>query len=217
MRITILTYLESEGKKTYDAVVEQVAAALARCGHETSILGVHGELRRLQSGLLRRRPELVFNLMEMFGNNVSGDVSVAGILDALGLAYTGGGPGELFIQADKALAKKLLAFDAALKRRCVRPAAPRSHRNRNRRILSPWHPLLARPRVGIPSLPTCSSCKTPGFSWGRSSSRSRDRAEPQGARRCAGRGSPRTPRSPEQSAPRPCRPAPRAVRGGTRR
>ncbi len=111
MRITILTYLESEDSKTYDVVVDQVAAALTRAGHQTSVLGVHGDLRKLHTGLVRRRPDLVFNLMEMFGKNIAGDVTVAGVLNSLGLPFTGGGPGELFIQADKALAKKLLAFD----------------------------------------------------------------------------------------------------------
>ena len=48
MRITILTYVESEDSKTYDKVVEQVAAALSHGGHQTSILGVHGDLRKLQ-------------------------------------------------------------------------------------------------------------------------------------------------------------------------
>lgn len=111
MRITILTYVESEDSKTYDKVVEQVAAALSHAGHQTSILGVHGDLRKLHTGLSRRRPELVFNLMEMFGKSLAGDVTVAGILNSLGVPYTGGGPGELYLQADKALAKKLLAFD----------------------------------------------------------------------------------------------------------
>ena len=63
---------------------------------------------------MRRRPELVFNLLEMFGDNVRGDVAVAGLLDLLNLRYTGGGPGELFLQQDKGLAKKALAFDKIL-------------------------------------------------------------------------------------------------------
>jgi D-alanine-D-alanine ligase len=49
--------------------------------------------------------------METFGDTQLGAVSVAGLLDLLGLPYTGGGPGEIYIQEDKALTKKLLAFD----------------------------------------------------------------------------------------------------------
>lgn len=114
MNITILTYLNSEKEKTPDIVVGQVIQALEQGGHKTSVLGVHGNVKRLVDGLARRKPDLVFNLVEMFGNNVRGDVAVAGLLELLGVAFTGGGPGELFLQQDKGLAKKALAFDKIL-------------------------------------------------------------------------------------------------------
>jgi D-alanine-D-alanine ligase len=112
MKITILVHLEKESAKTYDLVVDQVADALRGGGHKVSILGVHGDISKLRTGLMRRKPELVFNLMETFGNHQLGAVGLAGLLDLLGLPYTGGGPGEIYIQEDKALTKKLLAFDA---------------------------------------------------------------------------------------------------------
>jgi D-alanine-D-alanine ligase len=111
MKITILTHLEKENAKTYDPVVDQVADALRQGGHKVSILGVHGDLAKLRTGLTRRKPDLVFNLMETFGASQLGAVGLAGLLDLLGLPYTGGGPGEIYIQEDKALTKKLLAFD----------------------------------------------------------------------------------------------------------
>jgi D-alanine-D-alanine ligase len=114
MKITILTYLESEGARDHDIVADQVAEALRELGHSPSILGVHGDVRKLIGGLARRKPDLVFNLMEMFGSNVRGDVAVAGLLDLLGYPYTGGGPGELALRQDKGLAKRALAFDKIL-------------------------------------------------------------------------------------------------------
>jgi D-alanine-D-alanine ligase len=111
MRITVLTYIENEGAKVYDPVVEQVADALRQNGHKASVLGAHGDLRKLVAGMSRRNPDLVFNLMEMFGRNIFGDVSVVGLLDLLGIPYTGGGPGELYLRQDKGLTKKLLAFE----------------------------------------------------------------------------------------------------------
>jgi D-alanine-D-alanine ligase len=116
MKITVLTYLDSEDEnsKDYEAVVPQVAKALRRLGHRVSILGVHADVKRLIAGLSRRRPDLVFNLMEMFGENVFGDIPVAGLLDLLGLKYTGSGPGELYLSQDKGLTKKLLAFEDIL-------------------------------------------------------------------------------------------------------
>jgi len=116
MKITVLTYLDSEDEnsKEYEAVVPQVAKALRRLGHRVSILGVHADVKRLIAGLSRRKPDLVFNLMEMFGDNVFGDIPVAGLLDLLGLKYTGSGPGELYLSQDKGLTKKLLAFEEIL-------------------------------------------------------------------------------------------------------
>jgi D-alanine-D-alanine ligase len=116
MKITVLTYLDSEDEssKEYDQVVPQVARTLRRLGHRVSVLGAHGDVKRLIAGLSRRRPDLVFNLMEMFGDNVFGDIPVTGLLDLLGLRYTGSGPGELYLSQDKGLTKKLLAFEDIL-------------------------------------------------------------------------------------------------------
>jgi D-alanine-D-alanine ligase len=116
MNITVLTYLDSEDEnsKDYEAVVPQVARTLRGLGHRVSVLGAHGDVKRLIAGLSRRKPDLVFNLMEMFADNVFGDIPVTGLLDLLGLRYTGSGPGELYLSQDKGLTKKLLAFDGIL-------------------------------------------------------------------------------------------------------
>ncbi len=114
MKITVLGSLESSDPKSYDVVVDQVASALRKHKHQVSILGVHDDLRKLIAGLSRRKPDLVFNLMEMFGKSTDGDSGVAGVLDLLGIPYTGGGPGELYLRQDKGLAKKVLAFDEIL-------------------------------------------------------------------------------------------------------
>jgi D-alanine-D-alanine ligase len=116
MNITVLTYLDSEDEnsKDYEAVVPQVARTLRGLGHRVSVLGSHSDVKRLIAGLSRRKPDLVFNLMEMFGDNVFGDIPVTGLLDLLGLKYTGSGPGELYLSQDKGLTKKLLAFDGIL-------------------------------------------------------------------------------------------------------
>ena len=116
MKITVLTYLDStdESSREFDEVVPQVARTLRALGHRVSILGVHGDVKRLIAGLSRRKPELVFNLLEMFGELVIGDIPVTGLLDLLGLRYTGCGPGELYLSQDKALSKKLLAYEGIL-------------------------------------------------------------------------------------------------------
>jgi D-alanine-D-alanine ligase len=115
VKITVLTYLDDgENSKDYDPVVRQVARTLRKLGHRVSVLGVHGDVKRLIAGLSRRKPDLVFNLMEMFGDNVFGDIPVTGLLDLLGVDYTGSGPGELYLSQDKGLTKRLLAFEEIL-------------------------------------------------------------------------------------------------------
>ena len=110
MKIVILTHLEEETSSEHDIVVDQVARALRKHGHKASVLGVHADLKKLINGLARRKPDLVFNLMETFGSTQMGAVGLVGLLDLLQLRYTGGGPGEYYLQEDKALTKKLLAF-----------------------------------------------------------------------------------------------------------
>jgi D-alanine-D-alanine ligase len=111
MRITVLTDLEKKDPRSYDKVVDQVVGALQRGGHEPTVLGIHRDLHALIDGLSKPKPELVFNLFENFGKVRMGAVGVVGLLDLLQVPYVGGGPGEFFIQQDKAITKKLLAFD----------------------------------------------------------------------------------------------------------
>ena len=117
MNITILTGLEKEGDAC-DPVIDQVAGALRENGHEVSILKVYKDVREIVDGLDgssgEAKPELVFNLLESFGTNTAGDVAVTGLLDLLGVRYTGGGPGELYLRQDKGLAKKVFAFENIL-------------------------------------------------------------------------------------------------------
>ena len=69
MRVTVLTHLERQHSQELDPVIGQVARALRRLGHNVSILAVHADLTKLISGLKRRKPELIFNLMETFGHD----------------------------------------------------------------------------------------------------------------------------------------------------
>jgi len=111
MDITVLAYHEPDDDSP-DVVVGQVAAGLAESGHKTSILTIRHDVNELIDGLKARKPQLVFNLVESFGDDILGGViGVAGVLDLLQIPYTGGGPGEIFLQEDKALTKKLLAFE----------------------------------------------------------------------------------------------------------
>jgi D-alanine-D-alanine ligase len=111
MRVTVLSYLEKEDVEQFDVVIEQVVDALRHLGHSVSVLGVHGDLDKLLQGIRKRKPELIFNLMESFGPGHLGAVGVVGMLELLGIPFTGGGAGEFYLQEDKSMTKRLLAFD----------------------------------------------------------------------------------------------------------
>jgi D-alanine-D-alanine ligase len=110
MKITVLCNLGEENGPP-DIVVKHVSKALRQLGHQVSVLAIHDDLSKLVNGLKRRQPDLVFNLLEMFGEDPTSDIAVAGVLELIGVPYTGSGPGELFIAQDKVIGKSLLAFE----------------------------------------------------------------------------------------------------------
>lgn len=110
MRVTVLTSKVDVGGHPYDPVADRIAAALRAGNHTASVFAVD-DPRKLIAGLARRKPDLVFNVLEELGTTMFGAVATAGLLELLGHPYTGGGPGELYVRQDKALAKKLLRFE----------------------------------------------------------------------------------------------------------
>ena len=111
MKVTVLANLES-GRTEPDAVVPQITRALLARGDKTNLVATFDDPEQLVRDLKAAKTDLVFNVFESFGNEViGGQMGVTGILDLLQIPYTGGGPGELFLQEDKGLAKKLLAYE----------------------------------------------------------------------------------------------------------
>jgi D-alanine-D-alanine ligase len=88
-----------------------VAEALRQGGHTVSRLLVPGDYKAVSKGLARRKPDLVFHMINDFDGVESGLIATAALLDMMKLPYTGGGPGELFIRGNKSLAKKILIYE----------------------------------------------------------------------------------------------------------
>jgi len=89
--------------------VQEVAQVLRRAGHEVSGIAVDGTPDCLRA-LTQLKPDLIFNLVESFGDDNSREPHVAAYYDLLGLRYTGSGPRGLTLAMDKAVAKKILGF-----------------------------------------------------------------------------------------------------------
>jgi D-alanine-D-alanine ligase len=86
--------------------VEVVAAALARLGHESWTVACTLDLAALRKELLRQRPDVIFNLVESLDGDDSLVYLPLGVLDALGVPYTGSSTASLLLTTDKLLAKE---------------------------------------------------------------------------------------------------------------
>lgn len=87
-----------------------VVEALRELGHEPHVLGLHDSIDPLLAEVKERRPDVVFNLLEAFDEDRRHEANVAGLLELLGVPYTGSRPACLAVCRNKALAKRVLAL-----------------------------------------------------------------------------------------------------------
>jgi D-alanine-D-alanine ligase len=74
-------------------------------------LGFKSDLDQLAQGLRAAPFDVVFNLTERFRDKSALDYTVAGVLEMLGMTYTGASCEGLMLARDKALTKKVFAYE----------------------------------------------------------------------------------------------------------
>jgi D-alanine-D-alanine ligase len=87
-----------------------VARVLLAKGHEVRLFGFRDNLDQLVAGLRAEPVDVVFNLSERFRDQSALDYTVAAVLEMLGLPYTGASSEGLMLARDKALTKKVFAY-----------------------------------------------------------------------------------------------------------
>jgi D-alanine-D-alanine ligase len=99
--------LPDDHQEEFDSpvTVEALAAVLRGLGHEVALLG---DGRELLAHLLADPPDFVFNFAEGQGVGRSREARVPGVLEMLGIPYTGSDPLTLAVTLDKDCAKRLL-------------------------------------------------------------------------------------------------------------
>jgi len=97
---------KKEEWRTESGVIE----ALEKAGHEVRALGIYDDINLLLEEITRDRPEVVFNLTEIFLGKASMDRNIPSLLELLEIPYTGCGPEGLMICNNKALTKKILTY-----------------------------------------------------------------------------------------------------------
>jgi len=100
----------------YDTHVEwkmefDVIETLERLGHEVEVVGLHGNLRVLGAAIDRFRPQVLFNLLEDFQGVAVNDQHLVSHLELLRVPYTGCNARGLLLARDKAISKKILAYE----------------------------------------------------------------------------------------------------------
>lgn len=118
LNITVLVD-EAEVKPNdpnFEAVPEKpiteyhVIGALRDLGHEISVLGAVSDVGTIIDTLTEDKPDIVFNLTEAFEGNRQLDKNIAGLLEMLGIPFTGTGLMGLMLCRDKRLCKELLSL-----------------------------------------------------------------------------------------------------------
>jgi D-alanine-D-alanine ligase len=87
-----------------------VYEALLENGHNVSLLGLYNDIRILFQEVEENRPDVIFNMAEVFKQRSDLDKNVVAVLELLGIPYTGSSSGSLLICGDKALSKTILRF-----------------------------------------------------------------------------------------------------------
>jgi D-alanine-D-alanine ligase len=99
---------DSESERDLLDTVEAVARALGAAHCRVSRLGVSRDPARLLSGLQEYRPSVVFNLFEGLADASDTEAHAAGLLEWLGLPFTGCPHQALCLARTKHVAKRLL-------------------------------------------------------------------------------------------------------------
>jgi D-alanine-D-alanine ligase len=110
--------ISSEGQpedalEEYDSyeTVKGIAAAIETKGHSTVLLGGG---RDFLVNIQKEKVDLVFNIAEGLGNYRSREAQIPGILEMLGIPYTGSDPLALSVSLDKSITKKLAALNGVV-------------------------------------------------------------------------------------------------------
>jgi D-alanine-D-alanine ligase len=85
-----------------------VFSALARRGHEVTVIAVNDPVRDLVAQLSQQAPDLIFNFALHYRGDRRKATHIAAMLDWLGIPYTGAGPHGILRASDKVLSKQLV-------------------------------------------------------------------------------------------------------------
>lgn len=88
--------------------LQAISAALVERHHHVATCGVGSSVSELLDQVATTKPDVIVNLCEGFAGRAAAEAHFAGLLELLGIPYTGSGPETLALVRQKALTKWLL-------------------------------------------------------------------------------------------------------------
>src|SRR3972149_5078959 len=87
---------------------EQMAKRLCKKGIEAYTINIKDDIDILLKNIKKNKPDVIFNFVEIYKDNARLEMNVVGLLELLGIPYTGAPPMALANCQSKVLAKRLL-------------------------------------------------------------------------------------------------------------
>ncbi|MCA9409035.1 MAG: ATP-grasp domain-containing protein [Candidatus Omnitrophica bacterium] len=87
-----------------------VYKALNANGYEVNLLGIHDTFMPLIEEIKENRPDVIFNLVEVFNEKSHFEKNIVALLEMLGIPFTGASSDNIFLCNNKALNKKIFNF-----------------------------------------------------------------------------------------------------------
>lgn len=98
--------LKSPDWKTESDVIK----TLQELGHEVELLGLHDNTDLLRQKLETFQPDIIFNMVEQFGNVSSAEHKITSFLELQGIPFTGCSAIGITLCKNKSIAKKILGY-----------------------------------------------------------------------------------------------------------
>ena len=121
LKVLMLFYSPYQKPRGYDYAQEfadpdnmyterDVEQALLSLGHEVALLGIFNDITPLFDQIKENRPDIIFNMMEVFNDQTQLEKNMAAVLEILDIPYTGASSGHMHVCNNKALSKKIFTF-----------------------------------------------------------------------------------------------------------
>lgn len=87
-----------------------IVEGLSALGHDVRLICLFDSISPLIAAVEAQRPDFVFNIAEQFRDQPFLERNIPGLLELLGIPYSGTGPGGLMLCKNKAISKKILSY-----------------------------------------------------------------------------------------------------------